>query len=50
MKKKCEKCGTEGFENNPVTSGPDPFEYEINGDDTPRLLCEMCRQMSREAI
>jgi hypothetical protein len=34
MYKKCQICGCESSEDNQVTSGPDPYEKEINGDDT----------------
>lgn len=37
---KCESCGT--TEN--VTFAPDPYDEDINGDDTPVHLCEHCRE------
>ena len=47
---KCQLCGCEGTEENPVTSGPDPFNHEIRGDDTPRDLCAACRRARSEDI
>lgn len=34
----------------PVIVGPDPYQFEIHGDDTPRRLCVECRLKSRLEI
>ena len=48
--KKCEFCGWEHTEDNPVTYGPDPYGYEIHGDDTQYWICDDCQQQSAENI
>lgn len=37
---KCESCGM----TDNVTFAPDPYDEDINGDDTPVHLCENCRE------
>ena len=37
---KCERCGTiDG-----VTLAPCPYAHDIDGDDTPVYLCDLCRE------
>ena len=43
---KCEDCGCSNTKENPVTKGPDPFNDEINDDDTEVWECENCRSES----
>jgi hypothetical protein len=38
----CELCKREETEENPVEYRPNPFNYEINGDDTPMYICDEC--------
>jgi len=47
---KCIKCGRSDTEENPVTKAPDPFDSEINGDDTEVWECEECRRESADDI
>ena len=41
-KHKCISCGT----TKNVTFGPDPYQSEINDDDTPVWMCDTCREES----
>ena len=41
---KCSICGCNDTEENPVTKGPDPYNNDINDDDTPVWECSSCRQ------
>lgn len=43
----CEQCGQTGDD---VTLSPDPYEHDINNDDTTVWLCSGCRQESCDAI
>ena len=45
---KCEDCDhwATDVDENPVTFGPDPFNDEINDDQTPFWMCENCRYES----
>lgn len=38
-KKKCKRCGSEDG----VDLEPDPYMYDVHDDDTPVLLCDLCR-------
>lgn len=38
---KCEHCGKE-FPREELIHGPDPFQSEINGNETPTVLCKDC--------
>jgi len=40
---RCEMCGCSNTKDNPVTKGPDPFQQEINDDDSEVWECESCR-------
>jgi hypothetical protein len=42
----CEICKTK----DEVTLAPDPYRAAINGDKTPRNLCQSCRLDRSEAI
>lgn len=42
----CEICKTK----DDVTLAPDPYRAAINGDQTPRNLCQSCRMDRSEAI
>jgi hypothetical protein len=44
----CKKCGNLGTSKNPVTYAPDPYESEINCNDTPLWMCKNCRDLSRD--
>lgn len=44
--RECEVCG-EVVE---CTYGPDPFAYDIHGDDTPVWECDQCRYESGRDI
>lgn len=37
----CE-AGYSGCKKNEATYGPDPYAWEINGDETPCWLCDNC--------
>lgn len=47
-----EKCSKKYCEtpDSPVSFAPDPFQSEINGDDTPIWECERCRYESSRDI
>ena len=45
-KHKCFRCGrimSENDKDNPVTYGPDPFNSDINNDETEVWECRNCR-------
>ena len=42
---RCEHCGKE-FPGEDLIHGPDPFASEVNGDDTPTVLCKECYRQS----
>lgn len=42
-KRKCVGCGKKGKD---VTLGAEPFNQDMNGDDTPVWMCEDCRTQS----
>ena len=41
---RCIICGCSDSEKNPVTKAPDPYDEEINDDDTEVWECENCRE------
>ena len=43
---KCEICKRSSTKENPVTKDPDPYNSEINNDDTEVWECEECRDDS----
>ncbi len=43
---KCSNCGCEDTKDNSVTFGPDPYQSDINDDDTEVWECENCRYES----
>ena len=43
---KCCVCDCSNTKENPVTKGPDPYQSEINGDETEVWECENCRDDS----
>jgi hypothetical protein len=45
----CEYCQRE-FEWEDLTFGPDPYQSEINNDDTDHLLCRECIEASADEI
>lgn len=47
---KCSECGCKDTKENPVTFAPDPYQEEINGDDTEVWECDKCREDSRDCI
>ena len=40
----CSSCNRISTKSNPVTKGPDPYQSDVHGDDTPVWLCTMCRE------
>ena len=40
----CEICDCLGTAANPVTDDPDPYAAEMTGDNSPRWLCDQCRE------
>jgi hypothetical protein len=42
-KRKCVDCGVTGKD---VTWGADPYNEDINGDDTPMWMCRSCHNKS----
>ena len=38
----CEICGRKDSAKHPVRTGPDPYDEEINDDDSDRDLCDDC--------
>ena len=47
---KCFRCGCKNTKENPVTKGPDPYQSEINNDNTEIWECEKCREDSAGEI
>ena len=47
---KCIVCCCSNTEDNPVTKAPDPFQSEINDDDTEVWECRQCRDDSEMEI
>ena len=47
---KCIACGCSDTKKNPVTEDPDPFQSEINDDETIVWECDECRYDSAMAI
>lgn len=47
---KCIKCGCSNTKENPVYKARDPYQAEINDDDTEVWECENCRQESTDSI
>lgn len=45
----CNACG-KMFDEADLYWGPDPFQSEINDDDTPMWLCDDCYQASADEI
>jgi len=43
---KCEDCGVK----KDVSWGADPYNAEINGDDTPVWMCGACREQSARDV
>ena len=43
---KCSSCG----EKADCEYGPNPYQHDVNGDDTPVWMCEPCRQQSADDI
>lgn len=41
----CEGCGDVN-----ATFGPDPYQEDVEGDDTPHWLCESCRDQRADDI
>ena len=42
----CCQCGCSNTEKNPVTKEPDPYQQEINDDETEVWECASCREDS----
>ena len=47
---KCYSCGCSNTKENPVTKAPDPYQSEINDDETEVWECENCRDESAQDI
>ena len=47
---KCINCGCSDTPENPVTKAPDPYNAEINEDETEVWECENCRYESAQDI
>ena len=47
---KCQECGCSNTKENLVIKAPDPYQSEINGDDTEVCECERCREESTQEI
>ena len=43
----CSRCGSHDDD---VTRAPCPYAHDVEGDDTPVLLCEHCRQIRADDI
>ena len=43
---KCSCCGCKNSEKNPVIKAPDPYQSEINDDETEVWECASCREES----
>lgn len=46
---KCGSCGRNSTKENPVVKGPDPYQSEINDDETEVWECMECREESAES-
>lgn len=47
---KCIICGRSSTKENPVTKEPDPYDSEVNGDETEVWECAECREESADEI
>ena len=47
---KCVLCGCSTTKENPVYKDPDPYNSEINNDDTEVWECQDCRKESERDI
>lgn len=45
----CQSCGNK-FPEDKLRYGPDPYNEEINDDDTDVYLCDDCYQLSIDSI